>query len=121
MALCRWSDDDYLCDIYCYESHDGFEVHVASCRRAYKIELPPLPDNASIESRVKRSVYVTNLKEGTDYTLEPIGLPYDGASFVGLTADECLDCLALLHEAGYRFPYDQIVEEMVATTKDRDA
>lgn len=33
MSYCRWSSDNFNCDLYCYESDFGFETHLASGRR----------------------------------------------------------------------------------------
>lgn len=44
MSYCRWSTDDFLCDLYIYEHYEGFwAIHVASIRRVYHKPLPP-PD-----------------------------------------------------------------------------
>lgn len=44
MSYCRWSSDDYQCDIYAYEAEDGFVVHVASSRKRF---IEPLPEPIS--------------------------------------------------------------------------
>jgi len=33
MSYCRWSTDNFNCDIYAYESDAGYEIHVANNRR----------------------------------------------------------------------------------------
>ena len=30
MAYCRWSSEDYQCDLYCYESKEGYVTKVAT-------------------------------------------------------------------------------------------
>lgn len=53
MSYCRWSSDDFQCDVYCYEADEGFIIHVAVSRPVLKDgDLPPripfqvqIPDN----------------------------------------------------------------------------
>lgn len=40
MSFCRWSSDDWACDVYAYESEEGFIIHVATAEKA---EIPFLP------------------------------------------------------------------------------
>jgi len=41
MSYCRWSSDNWMSDVYVYEScFDKFVIHVAGRRRA----IPPIPD-----------------------------------------------------------------------------
>ena len=42
MSYCRFSSDDYQCDVYCYASVSGYYVtHVASNRPVLDGTLPP--------------------------------------------------------------------------------
>ena len=75
MSYCRWSSMNHRCDVYAYESDDGFVVHVA--KRRY------LPDFSD---------------------LEDIGLPYDGETFTYDTENEMLAGLAELAHVGYVVP-----------------
>lgn len=83
MSYCRWSTDDFTCDLYCYESSEGYVTHVAS----YK-------DSREKDSR------------------EPIGLAYDGQSFLDETPEDFLATLTMLKEAGYTFPFERIRERL---------
>lgn len=41
MSYCRWSSDNWNCDVYVYESvYGGWQTHVAGRRRMF----PPIPD-----------------------------------------------------------------------------
>ncbi len=40
MSYCRWSDDDFQCDIYAFEDETCFVVHVATNRRTPEESLP---------------------------------------------------------------------------------
>lgn len=41
MSYCRWSSDNFRCDVYVYESvHGGWETHMAGRRRLFA----PIPD-----------------------------------------------------------------------------
>lgn len=107
MSYCRWSNEDYTCPVYVYESDRGFETHVARSRPVWDDRLPPKtvdddcePDG--IPSWVHRFALVTELvsdMERADYNL-----PFDGESFTHDTAAECADNLEHLREVGYEIP-----------------
>src|SRR5687767_6611694 len=41
MSYCRWSTDDFQCDLYCYEDvSGGFTTHVAGRRKIWDAPLP---------------------------------------------------------------------------------
>ena len=104
MSYCRWSSDDYQCDIYAYEGHEGFVVHVASNRRT---PAEPFPEwvsyrEAGFEAWIAREQCVVEMMKATPS--KPIGLPHDGESFSFDTAGECADQLVRLKEIGYNVP-----------------
>lgn len=112
MSFCRWSTDDYLCDLYCYESDEGFETHVANRRRVYKT---PLPDKivyseATSEAFLVRHMTVGEYEEGKDFEYVPVGLEHNGESFVDSSMKEFIETLKMLKAAGYRFPFELIEE-----------
>lgn len=42
MSYCRWSTDDYQCDLYVYDHYDGYiSINVAGRRRVPSKPLPP--------------------------------------------------------------------------------
>lgn len=116
MAYCRWSSDDFRCDVYTYEDvGGGWTTHVASRKRVFASELPPplggptdaAPIEAWVEAFVHRQAVLGPLLDGAD--LVPIGLPHDGRTFTDPTPGDCADRLDHLRELGYRVPQDAIV------------
>lgn len=120
MSYCRWSTDDFQCDLYCYEGNDDrYWTHVAGNRVHWKIELPPPEienllfkngrmNKTALNRHIKRTIHVGNLlneeNEGINYERLPIGLAYDGQTFTDDTPEEFKDTLLLLKMTGYRFP-----------------
>jgi len=115
MSFCRWSDDDYQCDVYCYEScYGGFVTHVADNRPVLDIELPPRvePIIGNTEAWVARHEQVMDWVENAKRV--PIGLPYDGKHFSTNNAKETAELLQMLKEVGYNVPQyaiDALFEE----------
>lgn len=94
MSYCRWSSNDFDCDVYCYESSSGYEIHVANRRCVFAEPLPPLvpyePENPQWPTQwVERSRKVSEMVERATWV--PIGLPFDGKSFTESTAEDCAD------------------------------
>ncbi|MCK5236064.1 MAG: hypothetical protein KAR06_03680 [Deltaproteobacteria bacterium] len=103
MSYCRWSDDDYQCDVYVYsDCAGGFTTHVAGRRHVFKEPLPEKVPFDDVEKYVERHSKVMDMCD--DATFENIGLDYDGDSFNHDTAKECADNLITLKEAGYNVP-----------------
>jgi len=115
MSYCRWSCNDFQCDLYVYESAHGFEIHVASNRRVYKEPLPP-PCTSPVGSDAwwARHQKVSAMLE--DCVLEPIGLPCDGESYTEDSAEDALARIEELLAMGYRG-----TEHLVAILKEEIA
>lgn len=113
MSYCRWSTDDFQCDLYVYADVDGgWSIHVAKTRPVYKEPLPPAlpltPENVmALYDRHRR---VSELLKEADHV--PIGLPHDGWSFDGCR-DATVATLKKLRDLGYRFPL-KIIDEIAA-------
>lgn len=103
MSYCRWSTDDFQCDLYCYESNNGFEIHVARKRVVITEELPPpvnpLEDMAGFFERHRKASAIIDRSERV-----AIGLAHDGESFLLNSAGECADKIEELVALGYRCP-----------------
>ena len=103
MSYCRWSSDDFKCDIYCYESETGYQVHVAT--KLVIGDIPPI-DWSSHELMFK------TYREQMDFLetaqRKDIGLPYDGQSFCFEDAGEAATLLEHLKEIGYNVPQSAI-------------
>lgn len=118
MSYCRWSSDDFRCDLYCYEHCDGgFITHVATRRREWSPWLSPysIPalkslstDRGSEVNKRWKEVYEVYHRALGDVELHPIGLPYDGKFFNDDTLEDMRDRILFLREIGYRVPQDVI-------------
>ena len=105
MSYCRWSSDDFQCDIYAYEHvYGGFVTHVAGNRVVFSEPLPPeVPfQKEFITEYIARHQKV--LEMVGEATRVPIGLPHDGEDFDDPDADACADRLEYLRSLGYRVP-----------------
>ena len=126
MSYCRWSSNNFRCDLYCYESEEGFMTHVASNRVVGDIPEASLdflrdPNGSSSEVVMDRLTnydakwkkYIEDYKAQMKFLetaeREPIGLPYDGESYCDKTLEEFLQRLLHLRETGYIFP-DYVLE-----------
>lgn len=102
MSICRWSDDDYQCSLYIYESEDWYVIHVAKRKPIYKEELPPRVDTGNLDDILKRQKKVWKMHDRAEFV--PIGLPYDGEMFIEKTPEDLLKKVIFLKEIGYRVP-----------------
>lgn len=117
MSYCRWSDEDYQCDIYCYETvYGGYHTAVASNRSILDIELPPKVEFcvANMEAWLARYNAVIEWVETAKR--EPIGLPYDGENFQTSTAKETAELLQMLKEVGCNVP-QYAIDNLLAEDK----
>jgi len=102
MAYCRFSSDNFQCDVYCYYScDDKYVIHVASVRREGKIIPFPDPFLSEEEWWIQ---YETHKKSLENCKLVPINLPYSGEDFILDTIEEFEQKLILLKTIGYRIP-----------------
>lgn len=105
MSYCRWSSDDFQCDVYVYEDvSGGFTTHVAGNRLVYANPLPPeVPlDRDHFGAWMERHQAV--MKMADEATRVEISLPHAGESFNDPTAAACADRLESLRELGYVVP-----------------
>jgi|GEM_PF-1358293 len=126
MSYCRWSSNNFGCDLYCYESEEGFMTHIAANRVVGDIPEASLaflqeePDDASelVMDRLtnyndKWKKFFEDHQAQMDFLetaeREPIGLPYDGESYCDKSLGEFLQRLLHLRETGYIFP-DYVLE-----------
>lgn len=109
MALCRWSSDDFKCDLYIYQSvHGGIEVNIAVSRRTHDpSSLPEWPEAPEfpggeidqsdpawqdyVRKYIERKRALMELLDNAD--LEPIGGPLDGRTFSFETPREVVQFL----------------------------
>jgi hypothetical protein len=103
VSYCRFSSDNFACDVYVYESVGGaFVTHVAGNRVLGEVPKLPRPtkENAAeyLAARRAQSKFLDTAKR------EPIDLPYAGQSLGDDTAAECADRLEQLRALGYNVP-----------------
>jgi len=119
MSYCRWSSDDFQCDIYCYAHCDGgYRIHVAT-NRVDPLPLPPLDENASTEAFVEHHMKVMELMKTAEH--KRIGLSCDGETYHEQTARGAAEQLKRLKGIGYNVPQyaiDSLLEDAVEEEKD---
>jgi hypothetical protein len=120
MSYCRWSSDDFQCDLYVYEHVDGYYVTwVAPSRYAFKEPLPdPVPWKD--DGWVARENKVDEMVETADRV--PTGGPHDGEEFHDKYLPELKERLLTLRGMGYKFPdyaLERIDHEIAETIKKR--
>ena len=118
MSYCRWSCDDFQCDVYVYEHcHGGWVIHIADLRRTPPAETRPAPldppdwwahGKAAADAFMRRRDAVRDWL-ATAPSL-PIGLPHDGETISTETPAECADELERLRSVGYNVPEHAIDE-----------
>ena len=112
MSYCRFSSNDYQCDIYVY--HDvggGITVHVAGTRVMYQEPLPkPVPFSEDrIQEWLKRNQEVERMFEMSPH--EDIVAEHAGESFYGLSEEGAVGLIRKLQGLGYRIP-EGVVEAL---------
>jgi hypothetical protein len=118
MSYCRWSTDDFQCDLYVYEDCDGgYTTHVAGNRPIYQSPLPEPVDLDDTMAWLQRHDRVMQML--TEAKREDITLPHAGERLHDDTAAELLRRLQQLKQIGYRFP--DYVLELVAEEAAEDA
>lgn len=106
MSYCRWSTDDFQCDLYIYaDVAGGYTIHVAGNKIVFTEPLPPHVDlTEDPEAWVARYRKVHEMIEASERV--PLGLPHDGDCFHLDTAAEAADKVEELVALGYRCPED---------------
>lgn len=105
MSYCRFSSEDFMCDVYVYDDClGGTTVHVASTRPVYGAELPPRIDldETTIDAWLSRARTVEAMLNESGR--EVIGLPHDGKTYNFATHEETADFLQHLCDIGYNVP-----------------
>ncbi len=107
MSLCRWSSQNWMCDLYVYHHYLGFvSVNVAANRIVGDIPQEPLLSDP--DWVVKHRAVMAFLK---DAKRESIGLKYAGETHDFPDPKEAANFLKELRELGYKFP-DDVIEDL---------
>lgn len=115
MSYCRWSSDNFNCDLYCYETENGFETNIAACRwRTWVRIFHFLTDH-----RVKVEGIVIRWNRDNRWfwriphriTHKAIRLPCAGKHFTDETEEAMFNRIRNLVKIGYRVPKDLLEEE----------
>lgn len=106
-SYCKWSTDNYQCDLCCYDGlSGGITIHVGTHR--LKESPPALPsiENTDIDD------FLDSFNRHNEFMMTavrvPIGLAYDGQTFRVKNEQIFLEKLELLKSAGYIFPHSLI-------------
>ena len=106
MSYCRWSSDDYQCDVYVYEDvSGGWTTHTAGRRFHFTTPLPePVDFREDFKAWYLRDRQVGGM-QGDPKHGHWIDLPDVGDDrFNDDTPGECADRLESLREAGFNVP-----------------
>lgn len=117
MSYCRWSSNNWDCDLYCYKSDSGYTTHVASYRKVGGTPIPRVDVQLLLSGQAAEYWAAYKAQRAWLEAAErvKIGLTYDGQSFDDDTLEEFLDRVTMLRDAGYHVPayvFDAIREEM---------
>lgn len=129
MSYCRFSSNNFRCDVYVYEDvYGGWTTHVA----AYRHAIPPIPTIPTgwwtglgeYDENTKRIVYPNRFVQAAAWVMlrvymassrlhswsarviprRKIGLPFDGMRFNDDSPSACADRLEELRAIGYKVP-----------------
>ena len=109
MSYCRFSTNDFSCDLYIYESAEGYVTHVALNRIVFERPLPaPVPHppkDAPVTAWTAHLQRHTLIHDIVRASLKlPIGGPCDGQTFTDATLDDLLARVRGLIADGYVCP-----------------
>lgn len=117
MSYCRWSSDNFKCDVYAYEScYGGFEIHIASAR--YVGEIPEV-DSKLLNNKKQHKKFISQLNAQSEFLetckTEEIKLKHSGENFNVDTVQELGEKLIELKKLGYHIPeyvFERISKEI---------
>ena len=105
MSYCRFSSDDFKCDVYCYAGTGGYVTHVAKARHVGNTPIPPLPE-AWWEAPVPELQAALDAQRGwlEAAKLVPIELPGAGETYCDDDAAGAAARLESLRDVGFQVP-----------------
>lgn len=103
MSLCRFSSNNFGCDLYCYYDCDGgITTHVA--RNRVLGDIPKVPSLATVSNEEWLAAHQAQMSFIDTAERAHIGLPEDGESFNNPDLESFKSRLTYLRELGYVFP-----------------
>lgn len=106
MSYCRWSCLDHTCDVYAYESEDGYQIHLSSKRRMGPH--PFVPWEAAMKGEVSTEelhhIHVKYLQSISDAALIDNNLPDADQSYSTRSLSDFYFKLIELRNQGFNFP-----------------
>lgn len=123
MAYCRWSSDNWNCDLYCYEDvSGGFTIHIAGRRRIGEIPSDRWEDFMSgrIGAEEFAKLHREQLDVADNLPLIHIDLPHAGECFNEASLEEFKNRLLYLRGLGYNFP-DHVLDQIDQEIRERDS
>ena len=123
MSYCRWSSDNWRCDLYCYEDvSGGWTTHVAGRKRVGEIPDDRFADFIAKTISVEEysALHVAQLEAVGKCELVDIGLPHDGETFNDPTLEDFRERVIYLRGLGYSCP-DYVIEAIDQEIADRRA
>ena len=117
MSYCRWSTENFKCDLYCYaDCNGGYTTHVAGSKIIS--ELPEEPSlKLVVENKCDEYLRLHKVWQAAFDVAEraPIGLPHDGESFNDPDLQSFYERIEYLMGLGYYAPkwlLEDIAEEI---------
>ena len=129
MSYCRWSSDFFRCDVYVYQSREGWVTHVAGRRLkdGPPEELLAMPSGtdeewiavhrAEMEWRKSLEDDAGEIPKERWFYLRDIG-PEAGESYTDATPGECAARLRALKAKGFNVP-DYAIEALEKEERDQ--
>lgn len=119
MSLCRWSSDNFNCDLYIYESvYGGYQINLATSK--YKGEIPEVDYSLLTKGCADWDKFNEQREIQSDYLAkfgtEPLKLKEVCQDKSVDTLEELLEEVLHLRECGYRFP-DSLIEKIEGKIK----
>lgn len=113
MSYCRWSSDNWKCDLYCYGSETCIVTHVAGRRRVGDIPDDRWADfiSGKITSEEYTKLYKAQMDAVEACEFEDINLPHAGETFEDDDLESFKARLLYLRGLGYNFP-DYVLEDV---------
>lgn len=108
MSYCRWSSEGFRCDVYVYESTNGWVTHVAGRRREPIGD--PCPRIVWTDAEELKRTYdaqhawLKDENEGKLWRWVDVPDPYAGETYNDASPGECADRLEALKAAGLVVP-----------------